>query len=133
MTVPFVGTIRDYRTFKLERHNPQYQGVCLSANGEWITWNSENLVWLPSEYRPWCSDVSGRTFDRPSIARWFERLHRVIAEYGIQSDDILNFDEIWYHIGVAGDQEIVTFHPDRVYKRTCLVEPAPARLLCLDR
>ena len=30
----------------VERHNPQYQGVGLSANGEWITWNSENLVWL---------------------------------------------------------------------------------------
>jgi WD40 repeat protein len=45
----------------VERHNPQYQGVGLSANGEWITWNSENLVRLPSEYRPWCSVVSGRT------------------------------------------------------------------------
>lgn len=45
----------------VERHNPQYQGVGLSANGEWITWNSENLVWLPSEYRPSCSAVSGGT------------------------------------------------------------------------
>ena len=45
----------------VERHNPQYQGVGLSAYREWITWNSENLVWLPSEYRPWCSVVSGRT------------------------------------------------------------------------
>jgi len=45
----------------VERHKSQYQGVGLSANSEWITWNSENLVWLPSEYRSWCSVVSGRT------------------------------------------------------------------------
>ncbi|XTI83927.1 hypothetical protein V2W45_1207031, partial [Cenococcum geophilum] len=41
--------------------NPQYQGVGLSSNDEWITWNSESVVWLPSEYRPSCSAVSGRT------------------------------------------------------------------------
>jgi DDE superfamily endonuclease/Tc5 transposase DNA-binding domain len=52
-------------------------------------------------------------FDRPSIAKWFEKLHKAIVENGLQSDDILNFDETGYRIGVAGDQDIVTFHPDR--------------------
>ncbi len=46
---------------KIEHQNPRYQGVGLSPNGEWVTCNSENLVWLPSEYRPMCSAVSGRT------------------------------------------------------------------------
>ena len=46
---------------KLEPQNPRYQGVGLSPNKEWITCNSENLVWLPSEYRPSCSAVSGST------------------------------------------------------------------------
>ncbi|KAF2174364.1 WD40 repeat-like protein, partial [Zopfia rhizophila CBS 207.26] len=46
---------------RVERQNPRYQGVGLSSNGAWITCNSENLVWLPSEYRPSCSAVSGRT------------------------------------------------------------------------
>jgi hypothetical protein len=41
--------------------NPQYQGGALSSDGAWITYNSENLVWLPSEYRPSCSAVSGKT------------------------------------------------------------------------
>ena len=45
----------------IEPQNPQYQGAGLSPNGEWITWNSKNVVWLPSEYRPLCSAVSGRT------------------------------------------------------------------------
>jgi WD40 repeat protein len=40
---------------------PRYQGGALSSDGAWITYNSENLVWLPSEYRPSCSAVSGKT------------------------------------------------------------------------
>jgi WD40 repeat protein len=41
--------------------NPRYQGGALSPDGAWITYNSENWVWLPSEYRPSCSAVSGKT------------------------------------------------------------------------
>jgi WD40 repeat protein len=41
--------------------NPRYQGGGLSSDGAWITHNSENVVWLPSEYRPSCSVVSGKT------------------------------------------------------------------------
>ena len=41
--------------------NPRYQGGALSSDGAWITYNSENVVWLPSEYRPSCSAVSGKT------------------------------------------------------------------------
>ncbi|KAF2466665.1 uncharacterized protein BDR25DRAFT_359181 [Lindgomyces ingoldianus] len=39
--------------------NPIYRGLALSSDGAWITYNSENLVWLPSEYRPLRSIVSG--------------------------------------------------------------------------
>ena len=44
-----------------EPQNPRYQGGALSADRAWITYNSENLVWLPSEYRPSCSAVLGKT------------------------------------------------------------------------
>ncbi|OCL04248.1 beta transducin-like protein HET-E2C*40 [Glonium stellatum] len=40
---------------------PQYQGGGLSSDGAWITYNSKNLVWVPSEYRPSCSAVSRDT------------------------------------------------------------------------
>ncbi|OCK73180.1 hypothetical protein K432DRAFT_313490, partial [Lepidopterella palustris CBS 459.81] len=40
---------------------PQYQGGGLSSDRAWITYNSENVVWLPSEYRPSCSAVSATT------------------------------------------------------------------------
>ncbi|KAF2455365.1 WD40-repeat-containing domain protein [Lineolata rhizophorae] len=39
----------------------RFQGAGVSSDGVWITYNSENLVWLPSEYRPFRSAVSGKT------------------------------------------------------------------------
>ncbi|ERF68387.1 hypothetical protein EPUS_06803 [Endocarpon pusillum Z07020] len=44
-----------------EPQNPQYHGYALSSNKAWITYRSKNLLWLPSEYRPFCSTVSGET------------------------------------------------------------------------
>ncbi|KIW92905.1 uncharacterized protein Z519_06754 [Cladophialophora bantiana CBS 173.52] len=40
---------------------PRSQGGGISSDGGWITYNSENLVWLPSEYRPLCSAASAKT------------------------------------------------------------------------
>ncbi|PSN58849.1 hypothetical protein BS50DRAFT_595118 [Corynespora cassiicola Philippines] len=37
----------------------QFQGVALSSDEVWITYNSQNIVWLPPEYRPSASAVSG--------------------------------------------------------------------------
>ena len=42
---------------KLDSH-PKYQATALTSDGIWITYNSQNVVWLPSEYRPFCSAVS---------------------------------------------------------------------------
>jgi WD40 repeat protein len=36
------------------------QRLDLSTDGAWITYNSEKLVWIPSEYRSSCSTVSGK-------------------------------------------------------------------------
>lgn len=44
-----------------ESQNPWYQDWALTSDGEWITYKSENVVWVPSEYRPRDSTVSGKT------------------------------------------------------------------------
>jgi WD40 repeat protein len=44
-----------------EPPNLQDRSLALSADGIWITYDSHHLVWLPSEYRPSCSAVSGMT------------------------------------------------------------------------
>jgi hypothetical protein len=44
---------------------------------------------------------------------WFESLQRTIEKYGIQFEDIYNFDERSFQIGVGKDQWIVTREPRR--------------------
>ncbi|KAF1959925.1 HET-R [Byssothecium circinans] len=44
----------------LELQNRPFRGLGLSADGVWITYNSENLVRLPSEYRPSCLVLSDK-------------------------------------------------------------------------
>src|SRR3569833_2767708 len=38
---------------------PYYDGYGISADNTWIMWNSERLLWLPPEYRPMTSAVTG--------------------------------------------------------------------------
>jgi hypothetical protein len=40
---------------------PRYENVGLSSDGAWITYDSENVLWLPSDYRPSCSTVCAKT------------------------------------------------------------------------
>ncbi|KAJ5082267.1 hypothetical protein N7532_011310 [Penicillium argentinense] len=40
---------------------PKFKGYSISSDGTWITWNSENLLWLPPKYRPSTSAVSQST------------------------------------------------------------------------
>ena len=44
-----------------DSQKPRYKGMALSSDGTWITYNSDNLVRLPSEYWPSCSAVLGTT------------------------------------------------------------------------
>ena len=39
---------------------PVFQGAAISSDKTWISDNAQNLLWLPTEYRPACSAVSGR-------------------------------------------------------------------------
>jgi WD40 repeat protein len=40
---------------------PRYHGYGVSADQTWITWNGQNVLWLPSEHRPSCSAVASNT------------------------------------------------------------------------
>ena len=44
-----------------EPRRPLYQGTGLSADSMWIKHADNNMLWVPSEYRPSCSSVSGST------------------------------------------------------------------------
>ncbi|SLM36124.1 WD40/YVTN repeat-like-containing domain [Lasallia pustulata] len=40
---------------------PQHHGYGLNADKVWITWNGQNVLWLPLEYRPSCSAIASNT------------------------------------------------------------------------
>ncbi|KAF2198350.1 hypothetical protein GQ43DRAFT_164696, partial [Delitschia confertaspora ATCC 74209] len=50
-----------------EPFRPKYQGLSISPDGMWIRHNSESVLWLPSEYRPNHSVVSGKTVGMGTI------------------------------------------------------------------
>jgi hypothetical protein len=63
----------------------------------------------------------GSSHDIEGMQRWYEKFGRTCAEFGVQWEDIWNFDETGFSIGVGGVQKVVTriknrkirfFHPD---------------------
>jgi len=42
-----------------ELQTPQYKGLAVSPDNKWITYDLVESLWLPSDYRPLCSAVSG--------------------------------------------------------------------------
>ena len=45
----------------VEPERPLYLGTSLSSDSIWIKYDSRNVLWIPSEYRPSCSVVCGNT------------------------------------------------------------------------
>jgi WD40 repeat protein len=45
----------------VEPEHPLYVTASLSLNSRWIKYAGQNMLWVPSEYQPSCSSVSGTT------------------------------------------------------------------------
>jgi hypothetical protein len=59
-------------------------------------------------------DIDRKKCLNKQIAReWFDSYKETIAKYGITADDIWNFDETGFNIGVGRDQWIITREPKR--------------------
>ena len=54
-----------------------------------------------------------KCLDRQVAREWFNSYQETIAQYGIPADDIWNFDETGFNIGVGKDQWIITREPKR--------------------
>ncbi|KAJ5436843.1 hypothetical protein N7445_007728 [Penicillium cf. griseofulvum] len=48
--------------------------------------------------------------DKSVVKRWFEDYQRIVNKHGICQQDIYNFDETGFQIGVGSDQFIITRH-----------------------
>ncbi|KAJ6059822.1 hypothetical protein N7444_003461 [Penicillium canescens] len=51
--------------------------------------------------------------DKSVVERWFQDYKQVVTEHGICQQDIYNFDETGFQIGVGRDQFIITRHPKK--------------------
>ncbi|KAL4761092.1 uncharacterized protein BDW70DRAFT_168156 [Aspergillus foveolatus] len=49
-------------------HNPRRHGYGLSGDLSWITWNGDNVLWLPPGYRPFISTVSVPSEESETLA-----------------------------------------------------------------
>ncbi|KAJ5152498.1 hypothetical protein N7492_009778 [Penicillium capsulatum] len=54
-----------------------------------------------------------RAADKKVVSKWFESYQATIESYGIQPNDIYNFDETGFQIGVERDQYIITREPKK--------------------
>ncbi len=59
--------------------------------------------------------------DPEKISGWFVRVQKTIAEYGILNDDIYNFDETGFQMGIASTSKVVTRSDRR--NRPIVVQP----------
>ncbi|OAG06300.1 HET-domain-containing protein [Paraphaeosphaeria sporulosa] len=57
--ISILASLHPYKTVT-EPQKPVFHGVTISLNYTWISNNAQNMLWLPTEYRPACSAVSGR-------------------------------------------------------------------------
>ncbi|KAF2016003.1 hypothetical protein BU24DRAFT_462211 [Aaosphaeria arxii CBS 175.79] len=54
------STAPTWATAATEPQPPQHQCPALSSDNNWITYNSKRVLWLPTEYHPSSSAVSGK-------------------------------------------------------------------------
>lgn len=55
-TYEHLSTLLERSTMGLSR-----SGVGISPDRCWVTWNGENMLWLPADFRPLCSALLGNT------------------------------------------------------------------------
>jgi WD40 repeat protein len=55
-----VFTLQKYTKVKNKDQQPLQQDLSISADNIWMSNDSYKLLWLPSEYRPSCTAMSGK-------------------------------------------------------------------------
>jgi hypothetical protein len=53
-----------------------------------------------------------QSHDPDNIRKWLQKFQATRIKYSILDDDLWNFDESGFRIGIGDDQYIITFHPD---------------------
>jgi hypothetical protein len=103
---PRIAGVRDMARLLLTEHGgsntPPKVGI------HWVRKFINRHDELKSKYNRKYDYQRAKTEDPKLIRTWFERVQSAIAEYSIHNDDIYNFDETGFQMGVISTAKVVT-------------------------
>jgi hypothetical protein len=100
---PRIATVREMATLLVAQHEkPAYVGQI------WVRNFIRRHNTLKSKYNRKYDYQRAKCEDPELIKAWFQRVRANITEYGILEDDIYNFDETGFQMGVISTAKVVT-------------------------
>lgn len=99
---PKVSHVREMANLLLTARQGAPVGKCWTTN--FVSRRKELKSKFSRKY-----DYKRALCEDPEVIRaWFERVHRTIEQHGILEEDIYNFDETGFQMGVAGTARVIT-------------------------
>jgi hypothetical protein len=100
---PRLAAVRQMAGILLRQHRPG-----ASVGEKWARNFINRQDALKSKYNRKYDYKRAQCEDPELIRAWFQRVQQTIAEYGILDDDIYNFDETGFQMGVISTAKVVT-------------------------
>ena len=100
---PRQDTIREMARLLLHEH-----GQATLPGKNWVYKFIQRHESIKAKYNRKYDYQRAKCEDPELIRPWFKRLQQTIAEYGIEEDDIYNFDETVFQMGVIATAKVVT-------------------------
>jgi hypothetical protein len=100
---PTVATVRVMASLLASQHGRQ-----ITAGKNWVYNFIKRHETLKSKYNRKYDYKRAQCEDLALIRAWFQRVQSTITEYGILDQDIYNFNETGFQIGVISTAKVVT-------------------------
>jgi hypothetical protein len=97
------------------------QGLPLQVGKNWVFNLVKRRDELRTRYSRRYNHERAKCEDSKIIREWFDCLHNKVMEYGIQPDDIYNFDETGFAMGLIATTKVITSR--EIYGRPKLLQP----------
>jgi hypothetical protein len=94
-----------------KRDNPNAKDLSVKWAPRWI--KEQRIDGLFEDKQKSIEATRQAAYNKDSVSEWFSKLEATIQDFGLQADDILNFNKTGYSIGVARDQTVLTYNPKR--------------------
>jgi len=92
----------------LQKRSNSSQGNSPKVSKRWVTNLVRRHQALQTRYTRKYDYQRAKCKDLAIIRQWFHLVQNIIAKYGIQDEDIYNFDETGFQIGVISIARVVT-------------------------